>query len=198
MNFTHFYKQLIIGLGLLLGAVGAQATSIIQQNFDQVAKASELVFEGEVSGIESRLEGPRMVVTYVHFDIIEVLRGRHEGKRITLKYLGGRAEGKTLKVAGMGLPKYGEHGVYFVRQGQAQQAGIHPLSGWGQGHYLVKRSAKGRAMYSSQGRAIVSLGKSAASKHALSHGEVANLNAATGTQRPMSLQAFKARLKSVD
>ena len=106
-------------------------------------QGSELIFEGEVLSLEAR-EHPdgRRIHTFVTFAIFEIISGVWHPDTITLRFLGGTAGGRTLRVTDLHLPRRGERGIYFVESLQRNQ--VHPLFGWDQGSLLARRDAAGR------------------------------------------------------
>ena len=128
---------MVVFCGLLFG-VSAQATSIRQLSFDQVAKQAELVFEGEVVAVEARWNADRShIQTFVTFRITEVLKGSHAPTSLTLSFVGGTVANTTEKFDGLIYPKFGENGIYFVENVSRPQ--LNPLVGWSQGHYKIVR-----------------------------------------------------------
>ena len=88
---------------------------------------ADLVFEGLVSRVESRLsdasadgKAPRLPVTFVTFEILEVFWGMvpmRDPGRITIRLLGGPApDGRVLEVSGSPLFGVGQRDILMVRQ----------------------------------------------------------------------------------
>lgn len=146
-------------LSLLLAALLptiSTASSVVQRPLSVITHSSPFIFEGQVIGINSEVNG-KYVHTWVEFRIGEVLKGDYAETTIRLRYLGGQHGELKLKVGEMNYPKYGETGVYFVESLDTHT--VHPLRGWGQGHYLVKDKpgSTQRYMYTSQGDAITAI-----------------------------------------
>ena len=131
------YKILFVSIiAFTLGYNSAVASEIMKADLDQVAKNSELIFEGRVVSEETRpspISGKPF--TYFTFNIIDLIKGSYLNQTIILGFMGGTLGGITLKVSDMRMPEIGERGVYFVEKIGEQQ--IHPFFGWQQGHYLV-------------------------------------------------------------
>jgi len=136
--FAFFFFSLIISP---LGANSTDAASVLKVNLDQVAKESELIFEGRAVSKETRpspISGKPF--TYFTFDIIDLIKGSYSNPTIEIGFMGGALGNITLEVSDMRMPEIGERGIYFVENIGKQQ--IHPLFGWEQGHYLVITSQK--------------------------------------------------------
>ena len=120
----------------LLISSQSRATTIAQMDFYDVLATAELVFEGRVVHVESRLTGPRSIHTRVRFEILDVLKGEYRQPTLELQYLGGQVGTQVLEVQSMQIPGLGEHGFYFVESLQTPL--VHPLVGWSQGHFLIE------------------------------------------------------------
>jgi len=57
----------------------------------------------------------------------------------------------------MRLPAFGERGIYLVES--LDRHAVHPLRGWGQGHFILRDDAPGgkRSVYNSTGRAVTGI-----------------------------------------
>ena len=141
----------VLLLALLVPA--SRASTVIQRPLDDLVKTSPLVFEGHVTQIESEQVGKR-IYTWVTLDILDVIKGSYSGESISLRYLGGSAGGMTLKVGDMRLPAFGERGIYLVES--LEQRTVHPLRGWGQGHFILRADTPGgkRYVYNSELKAV--------------------------------------------
>lgn len=127
----------VAALLLLAGAVApVDGASVARVHFEEMARRSAVVFEGRVTDVSSRwnAEGDA-IETLVSFDVLDVVKGRHNGRSMTLRFLGGRVGEVEMSVSDAQLPVPGEHGVYFVRS--RDESAIHPLYGWSQGHFLA-------------------------------------------------------------
>ncbi len=124
----------------LLFAIPIHATTVLPVQIDELARNSELIFEGSVRSKEVRvslIDG--RPCTYFLFAIEEVIKGTYQQPTIELCFTGGTLAGKTMQVSGMTMPGVGETGIYFVDA--LGNEPIHPLLGWHQGHYLVKKDS---------------------------------------------------------
>jgi hypothetical protein len=146
-------------LALLLAAVLVSrvvaAASVAGVSLDEAIAGSELIFEGRVTGLETRTgASAAQIVTFVRFQVLDVIKGRSPGASVELGFLGGTAGGLTLWVPDMHLPQVGEHGIYFVESLSRLQ--VHPMYGWDQGQLRVKPDpADGSPrLYTHDGRAV--------------------------------------------
>ena len=177
------------GLSLLLGASAlaglgfseAGATTLMRKSLSDLAKGSELIFEGQaVARAVEPLPDGQGARTCVNFRIIDMIAGSQPGSTIRLCFLGGMLNGQGFGVSGMNYPAIGEHGVYLVES--TGQPLINPLIGWDQGRYLVaKDPATGiLKMTTADHRRIVGLAPEAA-KPTPAEGEIVSPDAtATG------------------
>ena len=128
------------------------ASTILELSFADVVEDAELIFEGKVIAVEAR-EDLNGIHTYVNFEILDVVKGNYSSATLELRYLGGRVGKRQLQITDMDLPQKGESGFYFVES--LQENLIHPLVGWGQGHYIVERDRNGRAYVTSSQRRLI-------------------------------------------
>ena len=137
-------RAIILWLLCLVPLV-SQSSSIRRMSMEEVAAQAELVFEGRV--VEKRVihrPGSRTLRTEVTFEVIDVLKGGLDERKLTLSFLGGEADGRKLEVSDLRIPAVGEQGIYFVEARDRKL--VNPLVGWHQGHYLLHREAgTGRA-----------------------------------------------------
>ncbi len=112
-------------------------------DMDALARQSELIFEGEVLSKAVRPSPyTGQPCTYFLFRIIDVIKGSYAQPRIRLCFAGGTLNGVTLRVSDMTMPTVGETGIYFVATLKGEP--VHPLLGWQQGHYLIRKDASNR------------------------------------------------------
>jgi hypothetical protein len=131
----------LISVLLMSLSVPANATTVLQLSFEEVVDSAELIFEGRVTDVEAVQTGPRSIHTKVTFEVISVIKGNYANTFITLQFLGGEVDGRSLVVQGMQMPAYGDTGIFFVES--LQDTLIHPLVGWSQGHFLLETDASG-------------------------------------------------------
>jgi hypothetical protein len=136
------------GLSLLLcasalacfGLTPAKATTLARKSLSDLAKGSELIFEGQAVGsVVEALPNGQGARTCVNFKIAEIVAGTHPGSTIGLCFFGGTVGGQGFGVSGMNYPAVGEHGIYLVES--TSQPLVNPLIGWDQGRFLVVKDA---------------------------------------------------------
>ena len=96
--------------------------------------------QGEVVDI-SNFASADLVYTRVLIKVDDVLKGTDPGEFIELDFLGGSQNGKSVQIAGQDIPNKGERGFYFIED--LSMNAVNPLTGWGQGHFIIVRDAKG-------------------------------------------------------
>ncbi|MCV6615679.1 MAG: hypothetical protein OIF35_11940 [Cellvibrionaceae bacterium] len=196
--FCKAIATTLLASSIVMPLASTQASTVIQQPIETLAKTSDLVFEGKVVGIRSEAVGKK-IYTYVSFEVNDIVRGEYQQEIIELRYLGGTANGVTMTVGDMRIPSYGEHGVYFVEQLDGKT--VHPLRGWGQGHFIVKQGSGGQRMFNSQGRAITEITptkQSSAKARALSNSHTAaGVAMDTGAKQVMDLDTFKDSIREL-
>jgi len=130
------------------------AAMIVQQSIDTITNASGMVFEGTVTDKKS-LKIRNNYFTDVTFEIADLLKGQHKSSTVTLRYLGGFVDGFGSGVSGVKMPELNEHGIYFVADSSKFSA--HPLTGWGQGHFILKDNGLEYNVENSLGSSIVKI-----------------------------------------
>lgn len=200
-DFKTWVPGLVVFFSLLF-AVSAQATSIRQLSFDQVAEQAQLVFEGEVVAVEARWNADQShIQTVVTFRVAEVLKGTHSQKSLTLSFVGGTVANTTEKFDGLIYPEFGEHGIYFVEN--ISQPQLNPLVGWSQGHYKIRRHQGADRMLTASDQPISEMqdrkffgGSSNSRKqiHRSSGNHASGLRVVTKIQAALSKEEFKRKL----
>ena len=117
---------------LLLVAGGLEASTVRHLPLDQMARRADQIFTGEVVGITSQLNARRTgIYTFVTVAVDDYLKG---GRRdlLTLRILGGEAEGYRLVVAGSPVFRLGEEVLVFSDGGA--RPGSRRCWGWRQGN----------------------------------------------------------------
>jgi len=136
-------------------ATEAQATTLTPvTELDLVNKAS-LIFEGTVTSVRYRLSDQRdkndavLPYTYVTFKVEKVLKGKPETPdSVTLRFVGGPKDKRTLVVPGVPLFNVGDHDILFA---SGSPSHVCPLVGWNQGRFRIV----GERVYTDDGRAAV-------------------------------------------
>ena len=188
-------RVLAVCLVLFIPAV-LGAASVAQVTFTELVNSSELIFEGRVVGKRVAVDSRGMIHTYVTFEVQDILKGRHSGSTIELRYLGGTAGGLSLRVSDLVLPAANEKGVYFVESVTRPQA--HPLYGWDQGHFIVTTTPADptERVLSRTGKPITGVESAPAKADGLSTGIASGLSVAD-TGRPgeaMTVRDFKQKI----
>tara|TARA_B100001059_G_scaffold36556_2_gene29598 strand:- start:1289 stop:1933 length:645 start_codon:yes stop_codon:yes gene_type:complete len=111
------------------------ATTILGMDIAALSQEAELVFEGQVLQHNTQENSAGMVVTYVTFEVRDVVKGSFSEQFLELKFTGGTLNGRVMEVSGMRMPLLDEEGIYFVESMSRDL--INPLIGWSQGHYLI-------------------------------------------------------------
>lgn len=189
---------------LLLVTTAADASSIRRTSLTAMLAGSELIVQARVVALREDVSEARAgkVYTLVSLEVEDAIKGRvAPGERIELRYLGGVVKGRRMVVSDMSIPPLGERGVYFIKTREPRF--IHPLSGWGQGHFLVVNDKPGGGtprVQTAAGDTVYGLSEAGASHTlpALSHGVAAGVLTAPGVvgAPAMTLDAFKAGLKA--
>ena len=137
MGFLNMKK--LIAIALLTCVCISWGSTVQQQSITKIANGAALIFEGSVVGIQAVYENKR-IYTLINFKISEVISGDYAQNHIQLRYLGGQIGNQALRVSEMELPPMGEQGIYFVES--LEHPGVHPLMGWGQGHFKIVRNPR--------------------------------------------------------
>ncbi len=218
MGLMKTLRNCLLGLYVLFLPMAVQATSISQLSMDEMLARAELIFQGRVLSVEGRKGNKgRMYYTYVTFELEDVIKGEYSAQTLTLRFMGGAAGGRGLKVAGVVYPQLGEKGVYFVAAVDGKRA--NPLLGWSQGHFVVREDGQGAArVYTNQRQGVSGLnlqvpqsvrrinapaaqGVMVDSAQAMSHREASSSQGGESTQKDesspsaMGLEDFKRQLR---
>ena len=174
---------------LLSGTVlKGNATTLLEVTFDDTVAQSEFVFEGRVVATETRRSKPGAIpVTYITFEVLDVLKGSALWERVTLGFAGGTIDGRKVFVHGLRMPEMDERGIYFVETMDKEL--FNPLYGWHQGHFLVTRDA-------STGAEFVTPVLEGDALHTLSPGTGEYAVPETGYEVAPTIRAFKARVQA--
>jgi len=161
----YFVFFLIIGF-----PVANYATVIAQTTFSNLAKKSEIVFDGEVINIEVAKNTQGRIYTYITFEVIEELSNSGiDEEEITLRFTGGTYNEESLDF-GIEYPKLGERGIYFVEK--IEFGLINPLLGWEQGHFKITNDNFVKA---SNGEYVISVNADAVQTSSISSGIAAGV-----------------------
>ena len=176
-----------------------RASSVLGVDTDTLVARSEAIVVARVESVSTQWpNGARMPETRVALEVQEVLVGAAP-KRLELIYPGGRVGDRQVRIEGQQLPAQGEHGIYVVNDSGRRL--VHPLLGWSQGHFTLRRDTGGELrVHSADGRAVLGIDERAgrADRGALSTGSATDLKlGATGTDsaEALSLDAFARLLR---
>lgn len=185
--------------------VNVRASTVLQMSFGEVVNRSELVFEGRVTGLESRRIVDGSIHTFVTFQITEIVKGQFPSDSIELRFLGGHIGSQGLSVSDLKMPEMDEIGIYFVETLRDFQ--INPLVGWAQGHYLIDDLGNGETVVTTANHdPIVSLyitegASNPASQGVLSKGVAKGVNVRSGfvnkANQGLSAEQFKASIREL-
>jgi hypothetical protein len=123
--------------GLALAAVVANSTTLARMSFDELAQKSSAVARLRCVGSESHWDGGELW-TETRFAVVERNKGLL-GASITVRLLGGRADGFTSHVDGVPAFRTGEE-VYLFLWGKPGEA--YRVLGWAQGTFRIVRDAR--------------------------------------------------------
>lgn len=188
-------KLLLVGvITTALTAPVLNASTIVQKSFEQVSESAELVFEGRVSGLWTESEGKK-IYTWVEFEILDVVKGSYGTDQISLRYLGGSSGERSMKVDRMRQPEIGEQGIYFVND--ITKKYVHPLVGWGQGHFLLKPVKAGGPLkvHDSRGRPVSGITSTTNKIRMFNATKASGVELVKGEQEAMSLDVFKQQIR---
>ncbi len=129
---------------LLLLVIPLSATTVTPMSIERLTQASTHVVLGEALDSRSAWNAQHtQIFTYTRFRISRVLKGT-ASSMITVKQMGGRADGYEQKVAGVRQLQSGETAVLFVHPSQAAD-GTMVVTGLMQGKFSVSSSSTGEA-----------------------------------------------------
>ncbi len=140
---ARFTRRLaLVALPLVAAALTARATTVIPPDFDHLVSRAQVIFEGDVTAIQSQWIGEgteHRIVTYVTFKVDDALKG-DVGSSYTIRMLGGTVDGKTMTVTD--APKFavGDHDLLFVENNGSQ---FVPLVGISHGRVRIQKDKAG-------------------------------------------------------
>jgi len=183
----------------------AQASTVLQMSFDEVVDGAELVFEGRVTGLESRRINDGSIHTFVTFHISEVVKGAFTGDTIELRFLGGQIGSTGLRVSDMQMPELGETGIYFVETLRDFQ--VNPLVGWAQGHFLIEDMGNGASVVTTASHdpivsveaadGVANTQAQAVFSKGVAKGLSISKGVASSATRGLSAEQFKANIRAI-
>lgn len=114
--------------------------SVVPTDFDRLVTQAETIFRGRVETVAPAWEGEgtqRHLVTYVTVRVEESFFGRAEGRQ-TLRFFGGRLDGRVQRIVGMPEFRPGDEEILFVR---GNRKDLCPLVGLHHGRLRVQPAA---------------------------------------------------------
>ena len=163
----------------------AHATTVIPPSFDELVSRAQVIFEGEVTGLQSQWIGEgaeHRIVTFVTFKVNDTLKGA-PGATYSIRMLGGTVDGQTMEVTD--APKFtvGDRDVLFVENNGSQ---FIPLVGIQHGRFLVQKDQAGReTLLTGEGQPLADVSQ-------LGVSEVT----AARSKAPLSLDDFKSLIRA--
>ena len=125
-------------LGAIALPVGPlEASTVVHLPLDRMAVVADQIFHGEVVGVRSQLNARRTSIhTFVTIAVEAYLKGGRGSSLLTLRVLGGEADGYRLVVAGAPRFRVGERVLVFTDGGAGR---IPSVLGLGSGKFTVER-----------------------------------------------------------
>ena len=167
--------------GIALAAVVANATTLARFSFDDLAQKSSAIARLRCQGSESHWDGGELW-TDTRFEVVERNKGL-VGASVTVRMLGGRADGITSRVDGVPAFRVGEE-VYLFLWGKAGES--YQVLGWSQGTFRIVRDARTGAEKITQESSSSNFDQRTPQFHADIHGDGI---------RGMVLPAFREKLR---
>ena len=130
---------------LVVSGLIVHATTVIPPRFDELVSRAQVIFEGEVTGLQSQWIGEgaqHRIVTFVTFKVDDTLKG-DAGTTYSIRMLGGTVDGQTMEVSDAPKFKVGDHDILFVENNGSQ---FIPLVGIQHGRFSVQKDQSGREM----------------------------------------------------
>ena len=163
----------------------ANATTVIPPSFDDLVSRAQVIFEGEVTGLQSQWIGEgaqHRIVTFVTFKVDDTLKG-DAGATYSIRMLGGTVDGRTMEVTDAPMFKVGDRDLLFVENNGRQ---FIPLVGIQHGRFQVQKDQSGRDTV------VTGAGQPLADVSQLGHDE----NAVARGKAALSLNDFKSAIRS--
>lgn len=135
-------RSLVLAAGLVVVALPALATQIIQVSPQEIAKASTLVVDGKVSGVRSYWNSDHSkIFTETTVDVNATHKGAN-ASLVRVLQLGGVVGNVRQTAHGALAWKRGEEVLLFLEPAGKTQPGAFQVTGFSQGKYEIERDAK--------------------------------------------------------
>lgn len=126
----------------IFGASLASATTVQKFTISDLAKKSETIAVARVDDVSSRWDdNHKEIYTYISLKVLDGIKGSRKNDVLTIRQIGGSAEGKISVVPGMPTFNKGEEVVVFLSP--KDRAGYPWVMGLQQGKYTVSMDANG-------------------------------------------------------
>jgi hypothetical protein len=125
--------------GIALAAAVANSTTLARMSFDELAQKSSAVGRPRCQNSKNYWDGGELW-TGTSFEVVERNKGSL-GASVTVRMLGGRADGFTSRVDGVPAFRTGEE-VYLFLWGKPGES--YRVLGWSQGTFRIIRDARTR------------------------------------------------------
>jgi hypothetical protein len=131
-------RILLAVAGLIAGAAGLQATTVVPPEFPELVQSSDYVIRGRVKALRNEIQlrdGREVPFTLVEIEVKQVIAGEPPAN-VVLRLLGGRtSDGGSLTVEGVPQFQAGDEDILFVR---GNGTTFYPLAGVMHGRYPVR------------------------------------------------------------
>ncbi len=178
------HRLILLVLPLVGLALGARATTVIPPDFDHLVSRAQVIFEGEVTAVQSQWIGEgaeHRIVTFVTFKVDDSLKG-NAGASYTIRMLGGTVDGRSMNVTDAPKFQAGDHDLLFVENNGSQ---FIPLVGIQHGRFRIRKDQDGAEMIlTGEDKPLTDVGQLGANKAAAAQG-----------QRALSLSDFKTTVR---
>ena len=126
----------------IFGASLASATTVQKFSISDLAKKSETIALARVDDVSSRWDdNHKEIYTFISLKVLDGVKGSRKNDVLTIRQIGGSAEGKISVVPGMPTFAKGEEVVVFLSP--KDRAGYPWVMGLQQGKYTVSMDANG-------------------------------------------------------
>ncbi len=163
----------------------ANATTVIAPKFDELVSRAQVIFDGEVTGLQSQWIGEgaqHRIVTFVTFKVNESIKG-DPGSTYSIRMLGGTVDGRTMRVTDAPEFKVGERRILFVENNGSQ---FIPLVGIQHGSFRVQKDQSGRdTLFTGGGQPLADVNQLGGDEAAIAKSKAA-----------LSLNDFKTAIQS--
>jgi hypothetical protein len=118
----------------------AAASTVELMSIERLTRASTLIVQARALESWSAWEG-NQIFTYTRFQVDQALKGPAQTS-VVVRQMGGRADGYTMKVAGVRHWRAGEDAVLFLRPSR-KKPGAMVVTGLMQGNFRIMREPSG-------------------------------------------------------